>query len=141
DLPVLASAESRRPLRHRTPIRLHLGTAEVLGTVSLLDRDALKPGEWGLAQLFLEEPTTAIWGQPFVLRESSAATTLGGGRVLQPAARKIRRRDEAALARLDGLSSESVNKKAQAVAWAHGLAGVTDRDLVREAGIAPGDAA
>src|SRR5439155_21320616 len=89
---VRASADAHRPLKHRTPIRLHIGTAEILGTLALLDRDAIPPGEWGLAQLFLEEPATAAWGQPFVLRESSAATTLGGGRVLQPNAGKIRRR-------------------------------------------------
>src|SRR5947209_8943211 len=30
-----ALAEVRRPLKHRTPVRVHLGTAEVIGTLSL----------------------------------------------------------------------------------------------------------
>jgi selenocysteine-specific elongation factor len=138
---VKASADVRRPLKHRNQVRLHIGTAEVMAVLSLLDRDVLNPGESGKGQLFLEESAMAVWGQPFVLRESSAATTLGGGRVLQPAARKIRRRDEPALNRLDWLSSDSVNKKSQAVAWAYGLAGIKDRDLVRDAGLAPSEAA
>src|SRR5262249_28534096 len=65
-----ALADVRRPLKHRTEVRLHLGTAEAMAAVSLLDCDALKPGDWALAQLFLDEPVTAAWGQPFVLRES-----------------------------------------------------------------------
>ena len=67
-------------------MRFHLGTAEIMGTVSLLDCDTIEPGGWGLAQVFLEEPATATWGQPFVVRESSATQTLGGGQVLQPVA-------------------------------------------------------
>src|SRR5262249_49195243 len=51
-----ALAEARRPLKHRTEVRLHLGTAEAMATLSLLDCDAVAPGQWALAQLFLEEP-------------------------------------------------------------------------------------
>src|SRR5438093_4260855 len=109
---VHASTESHRVLRHRTPVRLHLGTAEILGNVSLLDRDLLKPGEWGLAQLFLESPATAVWGQPFVLRESSAATTLGGGRVVQPVARKIRRRHVAVIEHVEHLCGDDLERRA-----------------------------
>ncbi len=134
---VRASAETHRPLKHRTPVRLHLGTAEILGTLSLLDQNDLKPGEWGLAQLFLEEPATAVWGQPFVLRESSALTTLGGGRVLQPVARKIRRRHLELIERLETLASDDVEARALTVAWFGGFGGFTPADLVRGTGVAP----
>src|SRR5436309_4778766 len=83
--------DARRAIKHRLPVRFHVGTAEVMGTVSLLDCDSIEPGGWGLAQLFLEEPATTVWGQAFVLRTSSATQTLGGGQVLQPLARKFRR--------------------------------------------------
>jgi selenocysteine-specific elongation factor len=73
-------ADVKRPIKHRAPVRCHLGTAEIMGTVSLLDADAVEPGKWALAQLFLEEPATATWGQPFVLRGPSALHTLGGSR-------------------------------------------------------------
>jgi selenocysteine-specific elongation factor len=134
---VHASTESHRPLRHRTPVRLHLGTAEILGTVSLLDRDVFKPGEWGLAQLFLESPATAVWGQPFVLRESSAATTLGGGRVVQPVARKIRRRHLAVIEHVEQLCGDDLERRALMVAWFGGFAGCSAAELVRSAGIVP----
>jgi selenocysteine-specific elongation factor len=135
-----AAEDARRPLKHRTPVRLHLGTAEILGTVSLLDRDDLKPGEWGLAQLFLEEPAVAVWGQPFVVRESSAATTIGGGQVLQPTARKIRRRHVEVIEWVEKLVGDDVDLRALAVAWFGGFGGFTPTDLIRGAGIAPTEA-
>jgi selenocysteine-specific elongation factor len=134
-------ADARRPIKHRAPVRLHLGTAEVMGTVALLDCDAVEPGAWGLAQLFLEEPATATWGQPFVVRESSAATTLGGGQVLQPAAKKVRRRHLEILERVERLWTGNAEERALTVAWFGGFAGFTPADLVRGAGIAPDQAA
>src|SRR5205807_5447210 len=38
--------DMKRPIKHRMPARLHLGTAEVMGTLSLLDCDAIEPGGW-----------------------------------------------------------------------------------------------
>ena len=94
-------ADVKRPIKHRAPVRFHVGTAEIMGTVSLLDCDTIEPGGWGLAQVFLEEPATATWGQPFVVRGPSATQTLGGGQVLQPVAKKIRRRHLEMLERIE----------------------------------------
>ena len=134
-------ADRKRPIKHRLPVRLHIGTAEIMGTVALLDCDAIPPGKWGLAQLFLEEPATATWGQPFVIRESSAAHTLGGGQVLQPLARKVRRRHLEILERIERLWSGDAKERALTVAWFSGFAGFTTPDLVRGAGIGPDAAA
>jgi selenocysteine-specific elongation factor len=138
---IKSADDARRPFKHRTPIRLHIGTAEILGAVSLLDHDDLKPGESGLAQIFLEEPSVADWGQPFVIRESSAATTLGGGQVLQPVARKIRRRHLELIERVEKLAGDDLEQRALAVAWFGGFGGFTANDLVRGAGVAPDAAA
>ncbi|HLW67029.1 MAG TPA: selenocysteine-specific translation elongation factor [Gemmataceae bacterium] len=135
-----AIPELRKPLKHRTPLRLHVGTAEIMATLSLLDCDAVAPGQWALAQLFLEEPAVAVWGQPFVLRESSAMSTLGGGQVLQPVARKIRRRHLESLEKIERLWSGSPVERAQIVAWFVGYGGVMLADLVRGAGLRPDEA-
>src|SRR5436309_10387283 len=134
-------ADVPRPLKHRAQIRFHIGTSEIMGTVSLLDCDTVGPGQWGLAQLFLEEPATATWGQPFVLRESSAARTLGGGQVLQPVARKIRRRHLEMLERVERLWSGDARERALTAAWFAGFGGFTPADLVRGAGVGPDEAA
>jgi selenocysteine-specific elongation factor len=133
-------ADARRPIKHRAPVRFHIGTAEIMGAVALLDCDAVQPGGWALAQLFLEEPATATWGQPFVVRGPSATQTLGGGQVLQPAARRIRRRHLDMLERVERLWSGSAEERALTVAWFGGFAGFTAPDLVRGADVGLGEA-
>src|SRR5262249_49016083 len=109
--------------------------------VALLDGDTVEPGRWGLAQLFLEEPATATWGQPFVLRESSATFTVGGGQVLQPVARKIRRRHLDVLERIERLWTGTPRERALTVAWFGGFSGFDAADLVRGANVGPDEAA
>ena len=63
-------------------IRLYLGSAEVLGRLSLMDRPGLEPGQEVVAQLRLERPLVADAGDAFVLRRYSPMLTIGGGIVL-----------------------------------------------------------
>jgi selenocysteine-specific elongation factor len=71
----------------------------------------------------------AVYGQPFVLRAESPPATLGGGRILQPTARRYRRRDQASLERLGRLRSpEPLDRVGAALAF-QGLAPWTERRL------------
>lgn len=133
-------ADAKRPIKHRAPVRFHIGTAEVMGAVALLDANTVDPGGWALAQVFLEEPATATWGQPFVIRGPSATQTLGGGQVLQPTARKIRRRHLEILERIERLWTGNADERALTVAWFGGFSGFTEADLVRGANIPPDQA-
>jgi selenocysteine-specific elongation factor len=132
---------NRKPLKHRLPCRLHIGTAEVMATVSILDADTVEPGQWVLAQLFLDAPVTAVWGQPYIVRDSSAEHTLGGGQVLQPTARKIRRRHLEEIERTEQLWADDPAVRAVSAAWFHGFHGFAAADLVREIGVAAAAAA
>lgn len=132
--------EVKKPIKHRAPVRFHIGTSEIMGSLSLLDCDSVQPGTWALAQVFLEEPGTATWGQPFIIRGPSATVTLGGGQVLQPVAKKIRRRHYEMLERIELLWSGDPEQRALAVAWFGGFAGFSVADLVRGANLAPDQA-
>jgi selenocysteine-specific elongation factor len=134
-------ADMKRSLKHRTFARVYIGTAEIMGTVSLLDCDRIQPGDCALAQLFLEEPTTAVWGQPFVLRDMEAKHTLEGGQVLQPLARKVRRRHVEVIECIERLWDDNAERRVLAVAWLAGFTGVTREDVVRGAGVGPDQAA
>ena len=81
----------KEPLEHRSQVKVHLGTAEIMGRVLVLDHERLLPGEEGLVQLELEEPVVAASGDRFLIRLPSPAQTLGGGEVLG-AARHHRKR-------------------------------------------------
>src|SRR5207253_6268117 len=36
-------ADMKRPIKHRAPMRFHVGTSEIMGSVSLLDCDTIEP--------------------------------------------------------------------------------------------------
>ena len=79
-------------LRHWTPVHVHVGAADVLGRVSLLEGTTVEPGAQALAQLVLDQPIGSLRGDRFILRDQSAQCTLAGGVVLDPfaPARKVR---------------------------------------------------
>jgi selenocysteine-specific elongation factor len=127
--------DAPRSIRHRARYRLHLGTAEVAATLALLEANELRQGETTLAQLLLAVPIVAVHGQPFVLREESPPATLAGGRILQPVARRIRRRDHDARDRLDRLRSPLPTIRLIAALGARGFQPWTERELSRDTGI------
>ena len=93
-----------KPLRQWMPVRLHHGAADVAARLVLLAADGIAPGRDGYAQLVLERPIAAAAGDRFVLRDTSAQRTIGGGMLLdlRPPARK--RRTPERLAQLDALA-------------------------------------
>ena len=74
-------------------VLLHHGTEQVAARIALLDTDQLAAGSEALASVALAAPLAACKGDRFVLRDSSARHTLGGGTVLDiaPPARGKRR--------------------------------------------------
>ncbi len=85
-------SSNSKTLKHRARVRVHLGTAEIFGRVSLLDRDELLPGESVGIQLLLEE-SVAVWpGDRYVIRSYSPIATIGGGAVLGNLSPKKRKR-------------------------------------------------
>ena len=77
-------------LQHNEGITFHVFTSETSARVRLLDKEELKPGEDGWAQIHLREPVPAVKGDLFVIRSSD--TTLGGGKVLDPSPTRRHRR-------------------------------------------------
>jgi selenocysteine-specific elongation factor len=83
-----------RPVRTRSRVRFHIGAAEVLGRVTVLDTPSDIPAGGGaLAQLRLESPVVAVHEDRFILRSYSPADTIGGGKVVNPFAAKHRRKE------------------------------------------------
>jgi selenocysteine-specific elongation factor len=138
---LVVPADSVRPLRHRGRYRLHLGTGEVAATLAVLGANAVEPGGRAPGQLLLARPVVAVHGQPFVLRQESPAATVGGGRVLQPTGRRLRRRDAAGIDRLRRLGGDDPVDRLRAALAVRGLAGAAEPALVREAGVAAGEVA
>jgi selenocysteine-specific elongation factor len=101
-LKVLAS--EAQPLKHWSPVHVHLGAAHVMGRVALLEGNALAPGERALAQLVLEEKVGALTGDRVILRDPSATRTIAGAMTVDPFGPPRNRRTPRRLAELGALS-------------------------------------
>src|SRR5205814_1168950 len=97
-LELLPSAPNPIVLRKR--IRLHIGTAEIMGYVVLIAKDRIEPAQHSLVQIRLEEPTFALPGDRFIVRQYSPMTTIGGGEVLDVYPEKYRRSRKGIVERL-----------------------------------------
>ena len=82
-----------KALKDRSAIRLHHGSAELLGRLHLLEGDQLRPGDSALAQLRLQSPTVCCPKDHFILRRYSPMTTIGGGVILDAIPQKHRKKD------------------------------------------------
>ena len=124
-----------RPLKNRSRVRIHLGTNETMANVVLLNDTELAAGMSGPAQLFLADSIVSSWNQAFVIRSESPVTTIGGGRVLVPAADKIKQAGAAALQCLDDLKDGDTSQRAAAAVYFAGTQPWSMTDLARLAGI------
>ncbi len=94
-----------RKLKNRAKVRFHAGTAEILSTLVLLDKEELNPGEHCYAQLRLDEPIAVLKGDRYVIRSYSPVHTVGGGEILNPLPYKKKRFSETVLSELAVLAS------------------------------------
>jgi len=131
---------TRAPLKQRARIRLHHGTAEVLGRVYYMDREALEPGASCIAQLRLEGLVAASRGDRFVIRSYSPMLTIGGGVVLDPSARRHRAHDAETVAKLEAAEAGQAIDVARQ--WVAGLKRpvIAPAELATELQLDPADA-
>ena len=133
---------NHRVLKHQTTIRLHVGTAELIGKVYLLERKILEPGEESYVQFRFEEPVVAAPGDRYVLRLHSPMETIGGGEIIDSSKYRLKtgkdfildtlRSKNDALADSRDFLLHQLNKA--------GFNSVSEADLARQAGLTNEDA-
>ena len=100
DVKLTVLKDSKRNIKNRDRLHLFTGTSEILCRAILLDKEELKPGDTGLAELLLEEELATKRGDRFIVRFYSPLETIGGGVVLEPNPRKKKRFNEDAIEEL-----------------------------------------
>jgi len=135
---------SSKPLRHGARVRVHHGTSEILGRVSIAGPSTpeIAAGGRALVRLRLEHPAVLTRGDRFIIRAYSPPITIGGGRVLDPAPTRpgVRSADgEAALQRLqvESPGADAELAAIESMIGAAGLAGIPVASLISRAGVAP----
>ncbi len=88
DVHLMLLADAPGGLSRVSRARVDHGTAEILAKVVLADRESLEPGESCYAQVRFERRALVYPGDQFILRSVTPVTTIGGGRVIDPAPHK-----------------------------------------------------
>jgi len=126
-----------KPLKHRTRIRLHLGTAETLGRAIPLGREEVKPGEEAFMQIRLEKPIVALPGDHFVIRSYSPLLTIGGGEVLDAFPSRHKRFSQQVKEEMEILEKGSDDEKIRIRLLKAGPAGLSWPDLMMRTNLLP----
>jgi selenocysteine-specific elongation factor len=104
--------DSPKPLQSRQRVRLHIGTAEILARVKVLnDTGEIIPGTTAFVQLRLEHPVVAVYGTRVILRTYSPQETIAGGTVLDPFPPRHRKKDRShVLTMLNRIAAADLSK-------------------------------
>ena len=136
DVKVRLLSTLARPLKHNAEVSFHSNALEVVAKARLLDKDELKPGETGWAQLVFAEPAAVVKGDLFIIR--SPLETLGGGDIVDAYSRR-HRRFQAVDHTGPGRQGEG-QRRGRAAGHAGGQGADRVAELAHRASISPGDA-
>ncbi|HHW91915.1 MAG TPA: selenocysteine-specific translation elongation factor [Firmicutes bacterium] len=128
-----------RPLSHRTRVRFHAGTAEVMGRAYLLDQEELEPGDTGLVQFRLETPVAVRRSDRYVIRFYSPMVTIGGGEVLESHPPRRRRFQQAVIRELELKEKGDPLQLVEQGLREAGERGIDLADLTTILGLSPGE--
>ena len=96
-------ADFPRALRHWAPVHAYVATSHAQGRVSLLDGAPLAPGAGAPVDVVLDRPLPLKVGDRLIARDQDLGRTIGGGRVIDIAAVRGRRRAPERLERIQAL--------------------------------------
>jgi selenocysteine-specific elongation factor len=129
---------STKPLKHGARVRIHNGTAEVLGRIAVAGAAGhVAPGQTAPVRARLEAPVVLTRGDRFILRAYSPPITIGGGVVVDPAPTRPGIRTAEGLASLVRLRMRDDDGVGAVLAMtdAAGLAGIAQSSLTPRAGL------
>jgi len=121
-------------LKHRSRVHFHAFAAECMATVSLYGYQPVEPGSTRLMRLRLGKPIVLLPGDRFVIRQSSPAMTIGGGRVLD-AHPMPRLRKAKCQAWLENLGTAPFGQQMVLRVARRGVSGIRAGDLSLETGL------
>ena len=100
----------KKPLKQNQRVRLHIGTNESIGRVSLVDSNELQPGESCVLLIKLESQVIATMGDKFILRTFSPLITIGGGIVIADVANLSWKQIKSYIKDINSLKSSQIKK-------------------------------
>ena len=132
----LSLLKHSHPLPHNALVRFHHLTNDVAARITLLGVDVLQPGETAYAQLRLQNPVHALYGDRFILRKHSPLTTVGGGTILDHLPlRRVSAGDPKAIERLKQLEKGKLQDRLAIAVQLKGVSGADEKYLKAKMGM------
>lgn len=127
------------PAAHNTPVRVHAGTAEVIGRLVVLDGDEVARGEEAFVQLRLDAPLVVAPGDRVLVRHAASMTLLGGGTALATTDGRVKRFKDRVLddARRRLAAGDDPRGWLRAALSSAGRRGATRDDLAHDVSLTP----
>lgn len=138
DAKITMLPDASRPLRSRQRVRVHIGTAEVMARVKVLnDAGEIATGEIGFAQFRVETEAIGVIGDRFIVRTYSPQRTVAGGVIVDAFAARHRRKDLARIIESRGAiaNARSDPERTALLIAASALYGATAEDLRYQTGV------
>ncbi|MFK8251377.1 selenocysteine-specific translation elongation factor [Ancylobacter terrae] len=98
-----------KPIGAWFPVRFHTGAVETGARLVPLDPETVPPGGEALVQIVLDHSVAVAAGDRYVVRDTSARRTIGGGRLVDLRAPARKRRTPERLAQLEALRLEDAD--------------------------------
>ncbi|MCK6682564.1 MAG: selenocysteine-specific translation elongation factor [Thermoanaerobaculia bacterium] len=137
---ILVLPSQPRPLTNGMRVRFHHGTAEIGGRLLVPSREGqeakdVKPGTRAVVQILLESPAAVLRNDRFILRRPSPMETLGGGRVLDTAPRRITKKEPLSQEAVSILAAGSPTEAARLFLESAGVQGISLPSLASRLGL------
>lgn len=100
----------RKAVAQWTPVRLHHAASDVAARIVLLGDDPISAGGEAMVQLVLDHPLAAACGDRFVLRDTTAQRTIGGGEFVDLRAPARKRRIPERIAQIEAHAIHDTEK-------------------------------
>lgn len=118
------------PLKPRSKMMVHAGSAAIMSTVVVLSGESINPGDADYVQIRFDSPTVVVHGDRLVLRSFAWQETMGGGLVLDPHPRKHRLKEfPDLLPSLEILRQGDITQVVEVLIDNHGLQGLNAREI------------
>ena len=128
-----------QPIDSNVGVRFYSGTAEYVGRMRLLESNSVSKGGSQVAQIELEKPVCTLWGEAFVVRGLSSNEVLGGGRIIDPRARRVSQNQTRSIDWIRRLISVDKSERVAAIAALSGTRFWSPQDLWQRAGVFHGE--
>lgn len=126
-------------IKNRMRVHFYLGASEALGRVIPLEREEMKPGEEGLAEIRMEEPVLAERGDRFVLRSYSPMHTIAGGVILDVSGTRRKRFRDDDIRALRLAEEGTLEERIEAAVVGAGTMGLSEAELPGRFGQPPAE--